>query len=274
MKLGNVELENNKTHIVAILNLTPDSFYDGGRFFCNGEIDTDKVLYAVGEMVRDGAAIIDIGGESTRPGFKPIVEEQELDRIIPAISAIKQNYDIPISVDTYKPDTARVVIEEKVDIINDIGFLSNNMLEIIRDNDVGYILMHNRFINIPSRSKATISMDELNLQINEKLVCLKEYGFGNDKVIIDPGLGFGKSNEDDVMILKNISKLHVHNYNILLGASNKSVIDYVTPLDKNERLEGTLAITAHAFYNNISFVRVHDVKSNARLLNMLEAMKG
>ena len=274
MKLGNIELDNNKTYIMAILNLTPDSFYDGGRFFCDGKIDIDKVLYTVGDLIDDGAHIIDIGGESTRPGFKPIVKEEELERIIPAIKAIKANYDIPISIDTYKPDTAKVVMEEKVDIINDIGFCSNNMLEVLRDKDIIYILMHNRLINIPGRDIETISFDELNLQINEKLIRLKEYGFGNDKVIIDPGLGFGKSNEDDVMILKNISKLHVHNYNILLGASNKSVIDYVTPLDKNERLEGTLAITAHAFYNNINFVRVHDVKSNAKLLNMLEAMKG
>ena len=259
---------------MAILNLTPDSFYDGGRFFCNGKIDVDKVLYEVGKLIDDGADILDIGGESTRPGFRPIIKEEELERIIPTIKAIKANYDIPISVDTYKPDTAKVVIEEKVDIINDIGFLSNNMLDLIRDTDITYILMHNRFINIPSRDDTTISIDELNHEIDSKLIRLKEYGFDEDKVIIDPGIGFGKSNKDDVMVLRNISKLHAHNYNILLGASNKSVINYVTSLDKNERLEGTLAITAHAFYNNINFVRVHDVKSNARLLNMLEAMKG
>ena len=274
MRLGNVELEGNKTHIVAILNLTPDSFYDGGRFFCNGRIDIDKVLYVVGEMINDGAGIIDIGGESTRPGFEPISEEMELDRIIPAIRAIKSNYDIPISVDTYKPYTARTVIKEKVDIINDIGFLSDDMLETIRDTNIAYILMHNRFMDIQKGDGATISMEELNSQIHEKLIRLKEYGFDRDKVIIDPGIGFGKSNKDDIMILKNIDKLHVHGLNVLIGASNKSVINYVSQLDKNERLEGTLAITAHAFYNNIGFVRVHNVKSNARLLNMLDAMKG
>lgn len=274
MRLGNVELEGNKTHIVAILNLTPDSFYDGGRFFCNGKIDIDKVLYVVGEMINDGAGIIDIGGESTRPGFEPVSEEIELDRIIPAIRAIKCNYDIPISVDTYKPYTAKAVIKEKVDIINDIGFLSDDMLEAIKETDVAYILMHNRFVDIQKGDGATISIEELNSQMHEKIIRLKEYGFDMDKVIIDPGIGFGKSNEDDMMILKNIDKLHVHGLNVLIGASNKSVIHYVTGLDKNERLEGTLAITAHAFYNNISFVRVHNVKSNARLLGMLEAMKG
>lgn len=272
MRIGNKEFARDKTYIMAIVNLTPDSFYDGGRFFSDKDINIDKVLYSVEKLIEEGADILDIGGESTRPGFKPISVDEELSRILPAIRKIKAYYDIPISVDTYKGDVARVVIDEKADLINDIGFLSEDMLQAIKGKDVAYCLMHNRNTSNINRDVETISMEEMYNEFHNKLILLEEYGFDNSNVVIDPGLGFGKSNRDDIMILNNMSKLSIHDYPVLIGASNKSCIDYVTHLDKDDRLEGTLAITAKAFYNNVSFVRVHNVRSNKLLLNMLNAI--
>jgi len=273
VRIGNKEFDVNKTYIMAILNLTPDSFFDGGRFFSNKTINIDKVLYTVEKLIDDGADILDIGGESTRPGFAPISVGEELDRIIPSLIEIKKRFDIPVSVDTYKGDVAIQVIKEKADLINDIGFLSDDMLKAISNKDTCYCLMHNRNLNSFNRDDETISMEELYNEFHNKIILLEEYGFDKSNLIIDPGLGFGKSNRDDIMILRNMSKLRIHDYPVLIGASNKSCIDYVSHLDKDDRLEGTLAITAKAFYNNVSFVRVHNVRSNRLFLDMLQAMK-
>lgn len=272
MNIGKTEFDDNKTYIMAIVNLTPDSFYDGGRFFSDKSINIDKVLYTVEKLIDDGADILDLGGESTRPGFKPISVDEELDRILPALREIKKRFDIPVSVDTYKAKVAQSVIIENADMINDIGFLSDEMLKVISGKDIAYCLMHNRNTGNINRDDTTITMEELYNEFHNKLILLEEYGFDRSNVVIDPGIGFGKSNHDDIMILGNMSKLSIHNYPVLIGASNKSCIDYVTHLDKTDRLEGTLAITAKAFYNNVSFVRVHNVRSNRLLLNMLESM--
>ena len=275
MKIGKYEFNNNKTYIVGILNLTPDSFYDGGSLFVDDRIDVDKTLRKVGDMIDDGADIIDIGGESTRPHARPISADEELSRIIPALTKIRAEYDIPISIDTYKPIVARTVIDEGADMINDIGFLPNEMLDVLSDNPkITYCLMHNRYTMIADRADNTITIDELNDEIAFKINKLLSRGVERDRIIIDPGLGFGKSNADDIMILANIDKLKQHNLPILIGASNKSCIDYILPSDKSDRLEGTLAVTAHSVYHNVNFIRVHDVKSNRRTIDMISAMRG
>ena len=296
MKLGNVDFKKDNTYIMAILNLTPDSFYDGGRFFFAGKLDYDRVLYRVKEMIDEGADIIDIGGESTRPNFTAVSVDEELSRIMPALRAIKKEFDIPVSVDTYKAATAREAISKKADLINDIGFLSDEMLGVLTgaqsaansslgatDNifsedatnktSVAYCLTHNRNIKITDRDEATITMSELCNEMEIKLQQLRDSGFNMENVIVDPGIGFGKSNRDDIMVLSSLSKFHELKQPILIGASNKSCVDYIIPSDKADRLEGTLAITAQSFYNNVNFIRVHDVRANRRLIDMLNAMR-
>lgn len=258
--------------IMAIINVTPDSFYDGGRFYENNRVNIDKVLSYVDTVIDYKVDIIDIGAESTRPGFKPISVDEELSRIIPVIKAIKSHIDIPISVDTYKADVAQEVIKNDIDIINDIGFLSDDMLDVIKMSDVKYCLTHNRDISINKRSDNTITIDELNIELHKKINKLFKYSVDSNRILIDPGIGFGKSNADDIMILKNIDKLKVHNLPILIGASNKSCIEYVTCDKKDERLPATLSITASAFIKGASIIRVHDVKSNYKFLKMLEAI--
>ncbi len=266
-------MRDDNLKIMGILNLTPDSFYDGGRFFDDNKVDADEALYYVKSLIEDGADVIDIGGESTRPGFTPISADEELSRIIDVLKKIKENFDVPVSVDTYKPEVAKEAILSGADIINDIGFLPPNMLELIAENEIKYCLMHNRNGNAYKRDEKTITIEELNGEIHEKLRKIYSYGIERKNIIIDPGIGFGKSNADDIMILKNMEALKVHNYPVLIGASNKSFIDYIHTTDKNERLEGTLAVTAKAFYSDIDYIRVHDVKANRKFLDMLRAIR-
>ena len=268
MILKGKELDNNKTYIMAILNLTPDSFYDGGRLFFNDNVDVDKVLKKVEELINDGADIIDIGAQSTRPGYSEVGFDEELRRLLPALRKIRENFDIPISIDTYMPEVARTVINEDVDIINDIGFLSDEMLTVITDSSVNYCLVHNRNVKV-NRDEESITIDEVNNELHNKINRLREYGVDDSRIIIDPGIGFGKSNKDDIMILRNIDSIKIHNLPILVGASNKSCIEYICKTDISDRLEGTLAITARAFFAGASFIRVHDVRSNKMFLRML-----
>lgn len=266
-------MKDDNLKMIGILNLTPDSFYDGGRFFDDNKVNVNKALDHVKSLVEDGADVIDIGGESTRPGFKPISADEELSRIIDVLKKIKENFDIPISVDTYKPEVAKEAIFAGADIINDVGFLPNNMLELIAENDIKYCLMHNRNSVQYKRAERSITIEELNGEIHEKLRRIHKYGIERENVIIDPGIGFGKSNADDIMILKNMEALKAHNYPVLIAASNKTCIDYVLSAGKNERLEGTLAVTAKAFYSGIDYIRVHDVKANKKFLDMLRAIQ-
>lgn len=261
MNISKYYFDDNKTHIMGILNLTPDSFYDGGK--------NDLYLNKVEQMINDGADIIDVGGESTRPGSAIISEEEEIDRIISPIIDIKKHFNIPISVDTYKSVTAKRALEVGADIINDIGNLSSDMANVISNSKAFYVLTHNKHLKC-DRNKSYYTMDKLIVDMNNDLVRLREYGIDERRVIIDPGIGFGKSNKDDIMILGKINELKDFDLPILVGASNKSCIDYVFPCDVNDRLEGTLAISAHAFYNHINFIRVHNVKENKKLLTMLE----
>ncbi len=266
MQIGKYEFDNKKTYIMGILNLTPDSFYDGGSYS-----NMDETLFAVEKMINDGASIIDVGGESTRPGFTVVPAEEELERVIEPIKKIKERFDIPVSLDTYKAVVAKEAISIGVDIINDVGNCSDDMANVLAKSDVAYCLTHNKD-NQYERNEAIYSYDKLYIELNNDLARLAEAGIDESRIILDPGLGFGKSNEDDIMVLKNISKLNEFELPVLIGASNKSCIDYIIPSDRKDRLEGTLAVTAHAFYNNITFVRVHDVLQNARLLKMLESI--
>lgn len=264
MKIGNVDFCKNHTYIMGILNVTPDSFSDGGT-----HNRLEDALRFADKMIKDGADIIDIGGESTKPGFTVVPVNEELERVIPVIERLKSEFDIPISLDTYKPETALEGIKAGADLINYINNLYEypEMAKVIADTKVACCLMHNRKNNHYDNFSEDFFLDMSNI-----IDTAKRAGIEDDKIILDPGIGFAKTTEQNLYILKNMDMLNHFGYPWLLGASRKSVVGNTLNLPVTERLEGTLATTACAVMKKASFVRVHDIKENKRLIAMLEAI--
>lgn len=265
MKIGNRQFQDSgKTYIMGILNVTPDSFSDGGRW---NEIDS--ALKRVEQMIEEGMDVLDIGGESTRPGYVQITPEEEIARVVPIIRAVKKNFDIPISLDTYKSEVAQAGIEAGADLINDIWGLKydNKIADVISKNHVCCCLMHNR--------KDTVYMDfmqDVAADLADSIYLAKKAGIPDDKILLDPGVGFAKTYEQNLEVMASLSELKVLGYPLLLGASRKSVIGLTLDLPARERVEGTLVTTAHAVWQGCMFVRVHDIKENARAIRMAEAL--
>lgn len=265
MKIGNKDFNRNHTHIMGILNITPDSFSDGGNYN-----SIDAALYQAEKMITDGADLLDIGGESTRPGYDMITPQEEIDRILPVISAIKARLDIPISVDTYKSQVAEMAISAGADMINDIWGLKHDsgMGSIIAKAGIPVCIMHNRKEN----NYIDLIKDVLN-DLNESISIALSAGISSDNIILDPGIGFAKNYEENLALINRFDELHQSGYPLLLGASRKSVIGNALNLPIEERLEGTLATTAVAYMKGAMFVRVHDVKENYRFVQMLNKIK-
>lgn len=265
MRIGTHEFDvKNQTYIMGILNVTPDSFSDGGKFK-----GVDAALKRAEQMQREGAAIIDIGGESTRPGYTPVSEEVEMERILPVIEAVKRNIDIPISVDTYKSAVAQSAILAGADLINDIWGLKadGKMAELIAKHDVACCLMHNR-----ADMEYTDFLEDVVKDMEESLVLAKQADIATDKIILDPGVGFAKSYEQNLEIIRNLDKIEKLGYPVLLGTSRKSVIGLTLDLPSDERLEGTLVTTVAAVQKGCAFVRVHDIRENYRAIQMAQAI--
>ena len=265
MKIGNREFDvKNKTYIMGILNVTPDSFSDGGRWN-----ETDDALSHAWTMAEEGADIIDIGGESTRPGHQQISDEEEIARIVPVIRAVKRELDLPISVDTYKSKVAAAAIEAGADLVNDIWGLKYDpeMAGLIARTGVACCLMHNK--------DTTEYQDFFPDMLRETAECAgiaRAAGIPEDKIILDPGIGFGKTREMNLETLHYLERFHELGYPMLLGASRKSVIGLTLDVPVTERLEGTLVTTVFAVLSGCSHVRVHDVKENVRAVRMAEAI--
>lgn len=266
MRIGQKEFAvKGHTYVMGILNVTPDSFSDGGRFN-----DLDKALYHVEEMISDGMDIVDIGGESTRPGYTILPEEEEIERVVPIIEKVKSRFDIPISLDTYKAKVAQAGIAAGADLINDIWGLKydEKMAEVIAEAGLPCCLMHNR-----KEPDYHDYMDEVLEDLKETLVIAKIAGISDDKIILDPGVGFGKTYENNLEIIDRMEILHILGYPLLLGCSRKSVIGLTLDLPVSERLEGTLVTSVYAVLKGAMFVRVHDVKENVRAIKMTEAIR-
>lgn len=265
MRIGTHEFDvKNQTYIMGILNVTPDSFSDGGKIK-----SVDAALKRAEQMQREGAAILDIGGESTRPGYIPVSEEVEMERILPVIEAVKQNLDIPVSVDTYKSGVAQAAILAGADLINDIwGLLADEkMAELIAKHEVACCLMHNRV-----DTAYTDFISDVLKDLKVSLSLAEQAGIARDKIILDPGVGFAKSYEQNLEVMRNLSKIKQLGYPVLLGASRKSVIGLTLDLPSEERLEGTLVTTVAAVQQGCAFVRVHDIKENYRAIQMAQAI--
>ncbi len=266
MIIGNQDfLEEGHTYVMGILNVTPDSFSDGGRYN-----HLDAALKHTEQMIKDGAAIIDVGGESTRPGHEKITDQEEIDRILPVIEKIKQEFSVPVSLDTYKAAVAKEGIQAGADLLNDIWGLQYDpvMGKIVADSGVAYCLMHNR-------DKITEEMDaDLFIeQMKEDAKRALDAGIKKERIILDPGVGFAKTQEQNLMTIANLDRLKALGYPVLLGTSRKSVIGYVLDVPTDKRLVGTLATSAVAVQTGCMFVRVHDVKENVELIQMLERIR-
>jgi dihydropteroate synthase len=220
-------------------------------------------------MIQDGADIIDIGGESTRPGYTEISIEEEIERVCPVIEKIKSETDVPISLDTYKSKVAAAGIQSGADLINDIWGLKYDpdMANVIAQAGVACCLMHNR-----DNTAYNDFLSECIKDIDESIKIALKAKISHENIIIDPGVGFGKTLEHNLMVLKNLSSFHQCGYPILLGTSRKSVIGLTLDLPKEERLEGTLATSVIGTLNHCMFLRVHDVKANYRAMKMTEAI--
>ena len=264
MKIGNREFEDGHTYVMGILNITPDSFSDGGRYRA-----MDAALFHVEEMITDGMDVLDIGGESTRPGYTLLPDEEEAERVIPAVENIKSRFDIPISVDTYKSSVALAGIRAGADMINDIWGLKHDkeIAGVIAKAGVSCCLMHNR-----KQAEYKNYMEEVLNDLRDSVKLAKQAGIDEEKIVLDPGVGFGKTYEHNLTTINSLERFRELGFPILLGASRKSVIGLTLDLPVEERLEGTLVTTVFAAIAGVMFVRVHDVRENVRAVRMAEAI--
>lgn len=268
-KLKNL-LRPNHTNVMGIINVTPDSFY------ANSRVNELELLNRVEQMIKDGVEIIDIGGESTRPGADPVPLEEEIKRVVPAVKMIRKHFDIPISVDTYKAEVAKLSLEEGADIINDISALrmDERMINIVSYYKCPIIIMHMK--GTPKTMQQNPQYDNVVGEIidffKERIEYLKSCGI--EEIIIDPGIGFGKTLQHNLEILNKIDEFRVLGQPILIGASRKSMIGMILDKPPEERLNGTLAITAYCTLHNVEIVRVHDVRENVEVVKVIEAIKG
>lgn len=261
MRIGTQEFNTKEnTYIMGILNVTPDSFSDGGKYH-----GIDAALKRAEEMKGEGAAILDIGGESTRPGYTRISEEEEMDRILPVIEAIKARIEIPISVDTYKSRVAEQAIRAGADMINDIWGLKADpkMADVIARYKKACCLMHNR-----SNMEYQNFIQDVLSDLRETIQIAKNAGIAEDAIVLDPGVGFAKTYEQNLIAIRQVDSLKELGYPILLGTSRKSVIGLTLDLPSDQRLEGTLVTTVLAVQKGCGFVRVHDIKENYRAIQM------
>ncbi|MBQ8318651.1 MAG: dihydropteroate synthase [Lachnospiraceae bacterium] len=265
MIIGKKEFHVGKRpYIMGILNVTPDSFSDGGQFYREGDIsDVDKALRHVRDMVNDGADIIDVGGESTRPGHTQISVAEEIERTCFIIEAIKEHFNVPVSLDTYKAKVAQAGILAGADMINDIWGLKydEDMAAVIAKSGVACCLMHNK-----DNTNYYDLMDDIKDDLNESVRIALAAGIPRDKIMLDPGIGFGKTYEQNVKVMKHLSELKALDYPILLGTSRKSMIGNLLDLPVEERDEGTMATSVYGYMQGCTFFRVHNVKANYRAL--------
>ena len=265
MIIGKKEFDTaHKCYIMGILNVTPDSFSDGGKFN-----HLDAALRHTEEMIREGAAIVDIGGESTRPGHQVITDEEEISRVVPVIEAVKKHFDVPVSIDTYKGAVAEAALQAGADLVNDIwGFKHDKRVaELTAKYGAACCLMHNRQEAVYNDFQKDVVTD-----LEECVRIAREAGVADDKIILDPGVGFGKTYEMNLEITNHVDILHQLGFPVLLGTSRKSMIGLTLDLPATDRVEGTLATTVIGVMKGCSFVRVHDIKENYRIIQMTEAI--
>ena len=265
MKIGNRVFDvEHDCYIMGILNVTPDSFSDGGKW-----TDIDKARQHVADMIAEGAAIIDVGGESTRPGHVQISVQEEIDRVVPVIEMVKRNFDIPVSIDSYKSPVVEEALKAGADLVNDIWGLKydRRVADLVAQYNVPCCLMHNR-----ERAEYHCFLDDMCQDMRDSLAIAKAAGIPDEAIILDPGVGFGKTYQHNLMAICHLERLVELGYPVLLATSRKSVIGTALDLPTDQRVEGTLVTTVMGVEKGASFVRVHDVKENLRAIRMTQAI--
>lgn len=261
MQIGNRMFHvADTTYIMGILNVTPDSFSDGGQYN-----DTDAALRRTEKMIAEGADVIDVGGESTRPGYQKITDMEEIERTAGIIELIKSRFDIPVSIDTYKSKVASAALQAGADLVNDIWGLKYDaeLANVIAKSRAACCLMHNR-----KDTAYDNFMEDVKSDLRETLAIARNAGIAEDRIILDPGVGFAKTYENNLEIIRRLGELKELGFPLLLGTSRKSVIGLALDLPVEERLEGTLATTVLGVLAGCAFVRVHDVQANKRAIQM------
>lgn len=268
MRIGNRQFDlENSAYIMGILNVTPDSFSDGGKYN-----SLERAYRHTEEMIAQGAAIIDIGGESTRPGHIKISGEEEIERVVPYIEKIKERFDIPVSIDTYKAEVAREAVKAGADLINDIwGFQwDKKMAQVAAEYDMPCCIMHNRDV---SRRPYTNFLEDVLQDLRESIAIGVKAGVKTEKMITDPGIGFAKTQEENLYLMKQVERLKELGCPILLGTSKKRMIGNVLKTDTKDRVQGTVATTVYGVLHGCSIIRVHDVKQNYQAMQMALAIR-
>ena len=259
------------THVMGILNVTPDSFSDGGRY-----LDVEQAVTHAKLMVAEGATLIDIGGESSRPGASPVSTNEELTRILPVIRVIADTVDVLLSVDTYKAEVARRALEAGAHLINDITALRGDptMAAVVSEMEAGLILMHMKGTprTMQHAPEYNDIVSEICDSLQKSIETAESEGITPDRIIIDPGIGFGKTTKHNLEILKRLSEFRRLHKPLLIGTSRKSFIGNILNLPVTERVEGTTATVCWAIAHGADIVRVHDVKANVRAAQITDAL--
>ena len=271
LSCGRFQLNLNRPHVMGIVNVTPDSFSDGGRFNA-----TDAAIAHALKLVEEGADILDVGGESTRPNATPVSLQDELDRVIPVISTLAQKINIPISIDTYKPQVMQAAIAAGASMVNDVRALQEHgALEIVADSDVAVCLMHMQgtsqtmqdsphYENVVSEVKAFLA-DRLQASIHK--------GIGAERILLDPGFGFGKTRAHNITLIQQLDSFNALGQPLLVGLSRKSILGQVTGNDVDARLYASIAASVIAAMKGASLLRVHDVKETIEALKVVTAIQ-
>lgn len=263
---------SRRTAIMAILNVTPDSFYDGGRRLDPGKAIADGI-----EMAEAGADVIDIGGESTRPGARPVPEDEELERVVPVIRGLRREIRVPISIDTYKSAIARAALCQGADIVNDISALrfDPDMVGLVAAERVPVVVMHMQ--GTPRSMQAAPRYDDVVREVEGFLAAQIRYaleqGVERGNIIVDPGIGFGKTLDHNLALLRGLPALASLGQPLLVGASRKSFIGKILGAEPGERLEGSLAAAAAAVLGGANIIRAHDVKETWNAVRIADAIR-
>jgi dihydropteroate synthase len=264
---------HERTHIMGILNLTPDSFHDGGKY-----TDTDSALRHADAMIEGGADIIDVGGESTRPGSRGVSEEEELQRVMPVLKELAKRFATVLSIDTTKERVAREALEEGVSIVNDVSGLtySRGIAEAASEYGAGLVVMHtpSRPLDMQEKTRYASLINDIADALRVSVGKALDAGVGRESIIIDPGFGFGKTAEQNLLILRDLARLSELGMPVMIGTSNKSFIGKTAGGDAEDRLLGTAATVAIGIMNGASVVRVHEVALMRSAVRMADAVAG
>ena len=266
---GRFQLDLSAPRVMGIVNVTPDSFSDGGKFN-----RSDKAIAHAMQLVEEGADILDIGGESTRPGATPVPLEEELKRVLPVIKALAQA-GVPLSIDTYKPEVMRAAIDSGVDMVNDVRALqAPNAMEIVAKSHVGVCLMHMQ--GLPQNMQVDPQYADVVLEVMEflaaRLQAAEAAGISRNRLLLDPGFGFGKRTAHNLTLLNHLSSLQSLGIPLLVGLSRKSLLGQVAGLDVDERLHASIAASVLSAIKGANIVRVHDVKPTVDALKVVAAV--